>query len=72
MKGNTISTDDYYEAQARMDGAFCDFTENDRMDYLKNCHENHGVRNFEMEATMIMAFCARAKISCAEIALKFT
>ena len=25
--GNTISTDDYYEAQARRDGAFCDFSE---------------------------------------------
>lgn len=25
--GNTVSTDDYYEAQARRDGAFCDFSE---------------------------------------------
>ena len=65
MEGNTISTDDYYEAQARMDGAFCDFTEKEKMDYLKKCHDEFGVRNFEMEATMMMAFCKRANISCA-------
>ena len=48
-----------------MDGAFCDFTEKEKMDYLKKCHDEFGVRNFEMEATMMMAFCKRANISCA-------
>merc|ERR1712096_129522 len=71
MAGNTISTDDYYEAQARMDGAFCDFTEAEKMDYLKKCHDQYGVRNFEMEATMMMAFCSRAKISCAVICVTY-
>ena len=32
--GNTISTDDYYEAQARMDGAFCNFSAENRREYL--------------------------------------
>merc|ERR1719454_1137847 len=55
-KGNTISTDDYYEAQARWDGAFCDFSEQEKMDYLTRAHDEFGVRNFEMEATMLLAF----------------
>ena len=48
-----------------MDGAFCDFSEKEKMDYFKKCHDDFGVRNFEMEATMMMAFCKRANISCA-------
>ena len=49
--GNTISTDDYYEAQARMDGAFCSFTNSEKMDYLTKASNEFGVKNFEMEGT---------------------
>ena len=53
-----------------MDGAFCDFSEKEKMEYLKKCHDEHGVRNFEMEATMMMAFCKRANVSCAGLTSK--
>ena len=67
LVGNTISTDDYYEAQARMDGAFCDFDRAKRMEYLTHAHDQHGVRNFEMEATLFLSFCHRAQVSAAVV-----
>jgi uridine phosphorylase len=31
VKGKTISTDDFYEGQGRLDGAICDYTEQDKI-----------------------------------------
>ena len=50
--------------QARLDGAFCDYTEADKMAYLNEIHKK-GVRNIEMEGTLIASMCNRANIrSC--------
>ena len=69
--GNTISTDDYYEAQARRDGAFCDFSEDEKMAYLKRAHDDRAIRNFEMEATMMLAFATRANVKAAVICVTY-
>ena len=34
-KGNTMGTDDFYEAQSRLDGAFCQITEDQKFEFLK-------------------------------------
>ena len=36
--GNTISTDDFYEAQSRLDGAFCQITEADKFSFLNRAY----------------------------------
>lgn len=50
--------------QGRLDGAFCDFTENDKMEYLNNLHD-FGVINIEMECTIFAALTHRAGIRSA-------
>ncbi|KAM4601396.1 uridine phosphorylase 1-like isoform 1-T1 [Polymixia lowei] len=57
--GNTMCTSDFYEGQARLDGAFCFYSEKDKQDYLAKAYEA-GVRNIEMEATV---FAAMSKMS---------
>lgn len=37
--GKTLSCDDFYEGQARLDGASCDYTEQRKMEFLKKVHE---------------------------------
>lgn len=48
VTGKTMCTYDFYEGQGRLDGAFCEFSESDKMDYLEKLKE-HGVVNIEME-----------------------
>lgn len=43
-----MCTYDFYEGQGRLDGAFCEFTENDKMEYLEKLRD-FGVVNIEME-----------------------
>lgn len=63
--GNTIGTDDFYEGQARMDGALPPlFTERQQRAFLELAYAQ-GARNFEMEAPEFAAFCIRAGIRCA-------
>ncbi|KAG7242081.1 hypothetical protein INR49_024127 [Caranx melampygus] len=57
--GNTMCTLDFYEGQARLDGAFCYYTEKDKQDYLRKVSEA-GIRNIEMESTV---FAAMSKLS---------
>lgn len=47
-----------------MDGAFCDFTENDKMEYLNKLNA-FGVVNIEMEATIFAALTHHAGIRAA-------
>ena len=54
--GTTISTNDFYEEQARTTGAICDHTEANKMEYLKQARER-GVINIEMEANYLIAMC---------------
>lgn len=50
--------------QGRLDGAFCDFSENDKMEFLEKCREI-GVVNIEMEATIFGALTHHAGIKAA-------
>jgi hypothetical protein len=48
VSGKTMCTYDFYEGQGRLDGAFCEFTEKDKMEYLEKLRD-FGVVNIEME-----------------------
>uniref|UniRef100_A0A8C5QX71 Uridine phosphorylase n=1 Tax=Leptobrachium leishanense TaxID=445787 RepID=A0A8C5QX71_9ANUR len=54
--GNTMCTLDFYEGQARLDGAICSYTEKEKMDYLRAAY-NAGIRNIEMESSVFAAMC---------------
>lgn len=62
VAGNTLCADDFYECQARTDGAFCDFSEDERTEFLTKCHEEYGIRNIEMESLAFAAMTHRAGI----------
>lgn len=64
VTGKTMCTYDFYEGQGRLDGAFCEFTEQDKMDYLEKLRE-FGVVNIEMEATIFAALTHHAGIKSA-------
>eukprot|EP00301_Raphidiophrys_heterophryoidea_P018935 c3926_g1_i1.p1 GENE.c3926_g1_i1~~c3926_g1_i1.p1 ORF type:complete len:302 (-),score=83.10 c3926_g1_i1:124-987(-) len=65
--GHSVALDDYYEAQARLDGAICEFTAEDREQFLHKAHDM-GVRNFEMEGVQLASFCHKTKIPAAMVA----
>ncbi|XP_054847688.1 uridine phosphorylase 1-like [Eublepharis macularius] len=54
--GNTMCTLDFYEGQARLDGAICSYSNEEKMKYLKAAHEA-GVKNIEMESSIVAAMC---------------
>lgn len=62
--GKTMCTCDFYEGQGRLDGAFCEYTEADKMDYLQQLR-NQGVVNIEMEAIPFAALTHHAGIKAA-------
>ena len=63
--GKTMGTDDFYEGQARFDGALDPpYTKKERQIFWELAQER-GVKNIEMEATEFAAFCMRAKIRAA-------
>lgn len=64
VQGITICTNDFYEGQGRLDGAFCRYTNEDKMNYLKYLKKN-GVANIEMEAVCFAAYTAAAGIKAA-------
>ncbi|EDW80671.1 uncharacterized protein Dwil_GK11445, isoform A [Drosophila willistoni] len=64
--GKTLCTNDFYEGQGRLDGAFCEFSENDKMAYLEKLQE-HGVVNIEMESTIFAALTHHAGIKAAVV-----
>lgn len=45
-----------HPGQARLDGAFCSYTEKDKQDYLTKASEA-GVCNIEMESSVFAAMC---------------
>lgn len=47
-----------------MDGAFCDYTLDDKLKFLQKIHDA-GVRNIEMESASFAAMCNRANVSAA-------
>lgn len=62
--GKTLCADDFYEGQARLDGAFCDYTVKDKFAFLEKLYKR-GVRNIEMESTCFAALTHRAGIKAA-------
>lgn len=66
ITGKTMCTYDFYEGQGRLDGAFCEFTETDKMAYLEKLRD-FGVVNIEMECTIFAALTHYAGIKAAII-----
>lgn len=64
--GTTICADDFFEGQARLDGAFCSYTSEERQAFFEKL-KNLGVTNFEMESVGFVALCNRINIPCAVI-----
>jgi len=64
VMGGILSSEDFYTVQARLDGAFCMITEEQKMDYLNRMH-GKGIRAFEMEAAGFGAFCKKMGIPAA-------
>ncbi|MFH4982863.1 hypothetical protein AB6A40_009572 [Gnathostoma spinigerum] len=62
--GKTLCADDFYEGQMRLDGAFCDYTSEDKFAFLKKLYAI-GVRNIEMESSCFASFTHRAGIRAA-------
>jgi uridine phosphorylase len=60
--GKTLTCDDFYEGQGRLDGAICEYSLQDKMNFLQKASDA-GVRNIEMEARGFAAFCHRLNIS---------
>lgn len=66
VSGKTVSTDDFYEGQGRVDGAICEYSEEDKMTYLNHL-SRQGVVNMEMEATVFAALTHKAGIKSAVV-----
>lgn len=62
--GKTLTCDDFYEGQGRLDGALCNFKEDEKLAYLKEAHSK-GVLNIEMEGLQFASFCSRLGINAA-------
>ena len=50
-----------FPGQARLDGAFCDYSEESKLAFLKRAYER-GVRNIEMESLCFAAMTHRAGV----------
>ncbi|EDV94503.1 uridine phosphorylase 1 [Drosophila grimshawi] len=66
IKANTMSTDCFYEGQGRTDGAVCQYTEEQKMKFLQTAYEK-GIRNIEMEATMMASLTLMAGVRAGDI-----
>lgn len=64
--GKTMCTYDFYEGQGRLDGAFCEYTEQDKLEFLNKIRDA-GVINMEMESLAFAALCTHAGIRGAVI-----
>lgn len=64
--GGTMGANDFYTEQARLDGAFCMITAEEKMEYLRFLH-GKGIRNIEMEAAGFAAFCQHMGIPAADV-----
>ncbi|XP_046972660.1 uridine phosphorylase 1-like [Vanessa cardui] len=64
--GGTMAADDFYRGQGRLDGPFCDYTEEDKMAFIKTL-VGLGVKNIEMEATAFAAMTREAGLRSADV-----
>lgn len=66
VRGKTLSTDDFYEGQGRLDGAVCEYTEEAKRKFMEKIRAM-GVCNIEMEASQFAAMCYNAGIKGAVV-----
>nr|XP_036675544.1 uridine phosphorylase 1-like isoform X3 [Drosophila suzukii] len=66
ISANTMGTDCFYEGQGRTDGAICEYTEKDKMDFLQKCHDL-GIRNIEMEASMFASVTKKVGVKAGDV-----
>lgn len=64
--GKTMCTSDFYEGQGRLDGAFCEYTETEKVEYLSKLKQN-GIVNIEMEVVPFAALTHHAGIRSAVV-----
>lgn len=56
--------------QARLDGAFCSYTEEDKQDYLRKARDA-GVCNIEMESSVFAAMCKMSGLKGTELDTRY-
>lgn len=61
VEGKTMCANDFYEGQGRLDGAFCEYGEEEKLEFLRKL-ANFGVVNIEMECTVFGAMTYMAGI----------
>ena len=61
ISGKTLCAHDFYEGQGRLDGAFCEYSVENKFEFLHKCHENN-VKNIEMESLCFLGLLNHAKI----------
>jgi len=66
VRGKTYCTDDFYQGQGRLDGAFCGYTSTEQKEFFQHLH-SLGVRNIEMESAGLLAFAHRVGIKAAVV-----
>ncbi|XP_068624098.1 uridine phosphorylase 1-like [Battus philenor] len=66
FSGGTMAADDFYRGQARVDGPFCAYTEEEKLAFLRKLFDM-GVRNIEMEATAFAALAREAALRAADV-----
>ena len=45
--GNTMTCNDFYETQGRLDGAFCEYSNDDKMSFIQKAHDEVSFWSFE-------------------------
>lgn len=55
-----------FKGQGRIDGASCDYSEAEKMAFLKECYAK-GIRNIEMEAPMFASLTKHVGVKAADI-----
>ncbi|KAK8769490.1 hypothetical protein V5799_014039 [Amblyomma americanum] len=66
VQGKTLSTDDFYEGQGRLDGSVCEYTEEAKRKFMEKIRAM-GVCNIEMEACQFAAMCHHVGIKGAVV-----
>ncbi|XP_054726601.1 uridine phosphorylase 1 isoform X2 [Anastrepha obliqua] len=73
IEGNTMGAECFYEGQGRLDGASCTkvngerYTLEDKLNFLKRCHDECGIKNIEMEAPMFASLTLHCGIRAADV-----
>jgi len=65
--GNTMTCNDFYETQGRLDGAFCEYSNTEKLKFIRRAHDEFGIKNIEMEASLFLAMCNRANVPAAVV-----